>query len=154
MVQNVDIGETVNYLLKKFSKNLPQPYITAIANYEYPLRDAKYLDKLIDVIDLFNADSSMSVTIRTGNLYKHEGSGLAAFSTNHQLKLERESVYEDCGGLHAFKTDMFLDSGKLMGSKVTHILMDEISSNKVDSFVSLEIADLLFEKNSEMYFDE
>jgi len=143
---NVAIEETVKYLLEKFSESLFRPHIIAIANYEYPLRDPKYLDKLIDVINLFKADSSLSVTTRTGNLYKHEGSGLADFTTNRQLRLERESVYEDCGGLHAFKTDMFLDSGKLMGQKVTHILMDEISSNKVDSALSLEVAELLFGK--------
>ena len=143
---NVGIEETIKYLIDKFSKNLPRPYIIAIANYEYPLRDAKYLDKLIDVIDIFNADSSLSVTARTGNLYRHEGSGMTEFSTNRQLRLERDAVFEDCGGLHAFRTDMFLNTSKLTGNKVTHILMDEISSTKISNSTSLKIANFLAEQ--------
>ncbi len=142
---NVEIGKTIEYLLNKYSSLLPWPKIIAIANYEYPLRDSKYIDKLVDVIELYNADSSLSVTIKTGNLYKHEGGGLVDFKTNRPLRLERETVYEDCGGLHAFLTDMFLTTLKTKGSKVTHVLMDEISSHKVDNTLNLKIAEFLDE---------
>ena len=60
---------------------------------------------------------------------------------------ERESVYEDCGGLHAVKTDVFEKTRSLMGDKTTHVLLDKISSKKVDSIVDLEIAEFLYQKN-------
>jgi spore coat polysaccharide biosynthesis protein SpsF (cytidylyltransferase family)/sialic acid synthase SpsE/glycosyltransferase involved in cell wall biosynthesis len=144
---NVAIEDTIQYLLEKYTSRLKRPEIIAIVNYEYPLRDPKYIDKLIDVISLFNADSSLSVTKRTGNLYKHEGGGLVKFSTNRELRLERESIYEDCGGLHAVKTDVFEKTRSLIGDKATHVLLDKISSKKIDSILDLEIAEFLYQHN-------
>ena len=41
---------------------------------------------------------------------------------------------------------MFLNTSKLTGNKVTHILMDEISSTKISNPTSLKIANFLAEE--------
>ncbi len=140
---NVPIEKTIKYLLEKYKNELSGPDVISIVNYEYPLRDPKYIDMLIDVINLFGADSSLSVSNCKGNLYKHDGGGLVGFSTNNNLRLERDVVYEDCGGLHATKCKSFEETGMLMSGKTTHILLDEYSSLKVCSEVDLKIADFL-----------
>lgn len=143
---NVPIEKTVNYLLKKYYGELDLPETITILNYEYPLRSSKYIDNSIDVICLYDADSALSVSKRSRNLYRHEGNGLIPFSSNTQLRLERNAVYEEQGGIHSFRYKSFCENGQLMSGKVTHILLDDISCKMVQSEVDFEIAQYLYQK--------
>ncbi|MCK4820876.1 glycosyltransferase [bacterium] len=143
---NVPIEKTVNYLLKQYYGELDFPETITILNYEYPLRSSKYIDQSIDVICLYDADSSLSVSKRSRNLYRHTGNGLIPFSSNTQLRLERDAVYEERGGIHSFRSKSFCENGQLMPGKVTHILLDDISCKMVQSEVDFEIAQYLYQK--------
>jgi glycosyltransferase involved in cell wall biosynthesis len=144
---NVPIEKTVNYLLREYYGELDLPEMITILNYEYPLRSSKYIDQSIDVICLYDADSSLSVSERSRNLYRHAGNGLVPFSSNTQLRLERDAVYEERGGIHSFRYKSFCESRQLMSGKVTHILLDEISCKMVQSEVDFEIAQYLYQKH-------
>ena len=74
---------------------------------------------------------------------------MTGFSTNKKLRLERDVIYEDLGGLHAFKMDVFERTGNTAGAISTHILMDQASSMKVATEFDLNIIKALIKSKNE-----
>jgi glycosyltransferase involved in cell wall biosynthesis len=130
---NTPIDKTVSYLLDKYKNQLDILDTISIINYEYPMRDSRYIDKLIDVLSVYNADSSISVSEEKSNFYQHSGQGLTPLSTNTSLHLERDALYKETGGLHCVKYDSFLKTGKIRSERETHIILDELSGFKIET---------------------
>src|SRR5690606_2240360 len=86
---NTHIDDTVKYVIKKYSLNADT---ISVINYEYPLRKSFYIDKAINTLYLFEADSVLSVSQENANFYLHQGNGLQPFNTNSDLRLERDFI--------------------------------------------------------------
>ena len=136
---NTDIINTVKYCLDKYHLELFDT--VTVVNYEYPLRGSFYIDKALNTLYLFNADRVISVCRDNANFYQHDGGGLKPFNSNKALKLEREFVYREVGGIHTMKIADIINDKNIMDGKSTHILMDGRSSRNVtdeDEFTHLE----------------
>lgn len=128
---NTRLEDTIQYVVEEY--HLEATDTISVINYEYPLRKSFYVDKAINALYLFNADSVMSVVQENANFYLHEGNGLTPFSTNSVLRLEREFVYKETGGIHVVRTEYFLNQHRIISDKASHIIMDDKSSRAVIS---------------------
>ena len=140
---NTYIENTISYALKRY--DLVLDTIT-IVNYEYPLRKSFYIDKAINTLYLFEANSVISVIQENANFYLHEGSGLKAFNTNSELRLERDFIYKEIGGIHTVKYDYFVNNNKILSNKNSHIILDEKSAKIVKSEEDFDYLQYLYDK--------
>ena len=145
---NVPIDLTVSYLLDKYKSQLEKIDTISIINYEYPMRDPKYIDTLIDVLAVYDADSSKSVSEEKNNFYKHSGEGLKPLSTNTNLSLERDFLYKETGGLHCVRYSSFLKTGKISSERETHIILDQLSGHKIETKNDFDFLEFLYLKNN------
>ncbi len=141
---NTHIDDTVRYVMKKYS--LKADTISVI-NYEYPLRKSFYIDKAINTLYLFEAESVLSVSQENANFYLHQGNGLQPFNTNSELRLERDFIYKETGGIHTVKGAFFEQNGKMVSQKSTHITIDEKSSKTIKSEEDFEYLEYLYKKS-------
>jgi len=145
---NIPIDKTVSYVLDKYKSQLDRIDTISIVNYEYPMRDPKCIDKLIDVLAVYNANSSVSVSEEKSNFYQHVGDGLTPLPTNTNLSLERDCLYKETGGLHCVRYDSFLKTGKISSERETHIILDQISSRKIETKNDFDFLEYLYIKNN------
>ncbi len=143
---NTHIDDTVKYVLSEYP--LDDISSISIVNYEHPLRKSFYIDNAINTLYLFDADSIISVSQENSNFYKHEGNGLEPFNTNSELRLERDFIYKETGGLHVVKADSFRQLGKIVGNRTTHIVLDEKSAKSINSNEDFEYLEYLYKKEN------
>ncbi|MDD3477242.1 MAG: hypothetical protein PHI38_10265, partial [Sulfurimonas sp.] len=141
---NTHIDDTVKYVIKKYSLNADT---ISVINYEYPLRKSFYIDKAINTLYLFEADSVLSVSQENANFYLHQGNGLQPFNTNSDLRLERDFIYKETGGIHTVKGAFFEQNSKIVSQKSTHITIDEKSSKTIKSEEDFEYLEYLYKKS-------
>ena len=141
---NTHIDDTIQYIINKYK--LEKMDTISTVNYEYPLRKSFYIDKAINTLYLFDAESVLSVYQDNSNFYLHEGDGLKPFNSNNDLRLEREFVYKETGGIHITKVASFIENGKMMRQKSTHIILDEKSSKSVTTEDEFEYLEYLYKK--------
>ncbi|MDC0470430.1 N-acetylneuraminate synthase family protein [Candidatus Pseudothioglobus singularis] len=147
---NTKIDDTIKYIVNKYAENLNKfnPDTISVVNYEYPLRGSGYIDNIANSLFLYNATSSLSVIKRTGNLFHHNGHTLIESEHNTDLRLERDEVYEEKGGLHCIKYADFLETKTLRNNRTTHVLLDQYSSMKVESDIDFEVLEHLYSKKN------
>jgi sialic acid synthase SpsE/spore coat polysaccharide biosynthesis protein SpsF (cytidylyltransferase family)/glycosyltransferase involved in cell wall biosynthesis len=140
---NIHIEDTVKYVIEKYKISSDT---ISVVNYEYPLRNSFYIDKAINTLYLFNAKSVMSVTQENANFYLHQGCGLKSFNTNTDLRLERDFIYKESGGIHCIKFDFFKQNSKIISDRSSHIVLDSKASLQVKSEEDFEYLEYLYKK--------
>ena len=128
-------------------KSIPTKFFT-ILHYEYPFLDISNIENSLNIMSIYNANSSMSVLACNTNLYEHDGKGLKPLPNNNQMRLERDQLFQEVGGIHSLRLDWYLNNRSLQSNKTTHLIIDSLSSRKIKSeedFISLEF---LFEKKN------
>lgn len=126
---NTLIDDTVSHVIKKFS--LKKYDTISIVNCEYPLRKNYFFEKAINTLYLFNAESVVSVVEENSNFYHHRGDGLVPLKTNKNLRLEREFIYRETGGIHVVQGKYFNKNKKILGKRNSHIILDNKSVLKI-----------------------
>lgn len=126
---NTHIDETISHVVERYALSDSDTF--SIINCEYPLRKSFYIDKAINTLYLFESDSVLSVSQESANFYLHQGDGLVPFNSNRDLRLERDFIYKEAGGIHVVSGDTFRQNRCIMGEKTTHIILDEKSSMAV-----------------------
>jgi CMP-N-acetylneuraminic acid synthetase len=143
---NTHIEDTVDYLLDTYNKLCESETIT-IVNYEYPLRKPFYIDKIINTLYLFDTDAAVAVEQKDANFYFHRGVGLVPFDTNRELRLERDFVYEETGGLHSIKYEAYVKHRDMLSGVVSHIVLDELSTRRVRSELDFNVLEYIYTKH-------
>ncbi|MFC2062227.1 hypothetical protein ACFLUV_06920, partial [Elusimicrobiota bacterium] len=128
---NTKLEDTLDYLLKEYKEFFSRTDTITFVNYEFPLRKSIYIDKAINTLYLYDVDAVLSVVQRNANFYRHEGDGLKEFSTNKNLRLERDFIYEETGGLHTVRYPSYKKYKSIKSGKIGHIFIDEISSRQI-----------------------
>ena len=105
--------------------------------------DIRNVENSIDILQVYNANSSMSVVASESNFFNHDGSGLAPLNRNKSLRLERERLYEEIGGIHSVNLTWYKQNKSLHSKKVTHLIIDERASRKVKNIEDLKMFEAL-----------
>ena len=112
----------------------------SILNYEYPFRGTYLIDQSVDILQAFNADSSMTVKPLNLNLYQNFGKGLQPDSKNTNLRQERELRYAEWGGIHTVTLTSFNENKRIHQDLVATIELDERSAFKIEEEFHFEMA--------------
>jgi len=143
---NSPIEDTINNILleeKDISKNID---FISLINYEYPFLDIRNIENSIDILQVYNANSSMSVVASESNYFNHDGNGLVPLNRNKSLRLERERLYEETGGIHSVNLSWYKKNKSLHSKKVSHLIIDEKASRKIKNLEDLKMFETLFGK--------
>ena len=143
---NTHMDDTVKYVVSQY--NLDDIDSISIVNYEHPLRKNFYIDNAINTLYLFDADSIISVSQENSNFYTHKGNGLEPFITNSELRLERDFIYKEAGGLHVVKANSFKQNGKMLGARTTHIVLDEKSAKSIGTVEDFDYLEYSYKKEN------
>tara|TARA_B100000073_G_scaffold292034_1_gene255195 strand:+ start:81 stop:1487 length:1407 start_codon:yes stop_codon:yes gene_type:complete len=99
---------------------------------ESPFRTTAYIEKAINVMRVHDVDRVLGVVPDDSKLYRHKGSGLQKIGNDvNTLKLEREYLYRQSGGIILSKKHCYLDNHDSKSEKKGHIIL----SNKAGVFV-------------------
>ncbi len=141
---NTLIDNTVAHVIDKFS--LKKYDTISIINCEYPFRKDFYFEKAVNTLYLFDAESVISVLEENANFYQHKGDGLIPLNSNRNLRLEREFIYRETGGIHVVSGKYFKKNKKILGKKNSHISLDSRSVIKVNNENDLRQLETLYNK--------
>ncbi|EIM77272.1 family 2 glycosyl transferase [Nitritalea halalkaliphila LW7] len=123
--------------LERFEK---EPEAIAIASLEYPFLSTALIDEGLDTLTIFNSESVISVTSNKGPFYRHTGKSLKAiFDQDKYTSYERESLYQSVGGLMVATYLGFKKHNRLIGERVSHLLVNEEHSFGVLSNFQFEL---------------
>lgn len=90
---------------------------------ESPFRPALCMQQAIHVMQLFDADGVVGVRRDDEVFYLHDGLGLEPLRADERLRLERDDLYRETGGIRLVRLDSDVAS-KRMG----HVLLDQMAA--------------------------
>ena len=97
---------------------------------------------------MFDAESVLSVIEENSNFFRHEGDGLIPLKYNKNLRLERELIYRETGGIHVVSGKYFRKNREILGKKNSHISLDSKSAIKVNNENDLVQLEALYDKKN------
>ena len=140
--ENVDMKQSVVQSISKFYNRLPD--ILVILAFQNPLRESFYIEKAVNTLLLNSVKVLFSVKKEISNNYFLYGRhGLKSIRSNEAMKLEREAVYKQIGGISVYDYKEYYKSKSYFKKPTGHILIDDKSSFEVKSNFDLEICKLI-----------
>ena len=82
-------------------KNINFDYVYVI-NTSSPFISNDDISNSFNIIEFFKLDKVIGVIKQTNNYYFHNGKGLKQLNDNSYLRLERNEIYEEVGGITIF----------------------------------------------------
>ena len=119
-------------------------------NVHCPLRGPQHIQKAIDTLLLYNADSVVSVFEDYQLHYVHSSHGMEPLNPamHRQIRVEREALYASNGALHAAWADA-IGGVDVLSRKVGHIVMPWWDSLQIKSQKDAWLVELILEKRTE-----
>lgn len=126
---NVTLAATIMAVLEEYYPKRNYPDAIVLLTIEYPLTASYVIADAIHTLFLFNSDSLISVRQESSMMFQHQGSGMQPILNQDKvIKLEREALYKQAGGITVVRTSKFLEEKKMLTGKIGHIMMDQQSS--------------------------
>jgi len=138
----------ISALNLKYKSNKPDYLL--VLGFENPFRKSFYIDTAISSLLLHKADKVISVNKEiNSNYYKYKGNNLVNINNNKfdELKLEKEDIFEEKGGITLYNYSSFLKNNNgHKFKKVNYIVMDKKASFAINDYLELEIANKVITK--------
>lgn len=125
---NTRLVDTLIDTLDTFATEYDDPDAVAVLQIEHPFRGATYVDTAIEVMVLFDTDSVVAVRPEDDRFFQHDGNGLKLLRRTPDLRLEREELYREAGGLHTVRTQFLRQERSISGGRVGHVVLDQKAS--------------------------
>ncbi len=124
---NTSIYETLKACFKYIkNKKIKFDYVYLI-DTSSPFISEDDISNSFNILDFFKLDKVISVIKQTSNFYIHNGKGLKQINDDSYLRLERNEIYKEVGGITIYnKKKMFFKN-----HKTGHILCDQNRSFQV-----------------------
>lgn len=124
------------------------PEALLLLNVEYPLRNAFYLDKAVNVMRVFDdIDLVLGVLPENDLFFQHFGNGLRPIGTNSmltKLRFERDYLYRHAGGAVLARADFYRQSrGDLTNARIGHYVLSRRAATSVRTPLDLGLAEAL-----------
>ena len=118
-----------------------QPDAVCTLYINTPLRRGEHIDRAVHTMAIFEPDSVISVQEELSPMYQHRRNGLSAVSKHAgRIRMERESLFRANGAIHLTRTSV-IQSDRLLGQKVGHIVMLPEESIKMNTEFDLWMAE-------------
>lgn len=144
---NETLSKTLQHALRFAANSQPAPIEALMSlSLEYPFVTSDVIDDAINTLVLFSSDSVLSVRPDNKMYYQHVGHGMVPILDQDKFtKLEREAIYKGSGGVVVSTVANFETTGKMMGGKLSHIVVDQKSAFGVSSMFELAMFQALVE---------
>lgn len=138
---NAKMPDIVSFVLKEMDKkDSYQPWAVCVLYINTPLRKASDIDKAIDTMMIFDADSVISVIEELSNCYQHRRFGLSSINGAGNIRLEKKAIYKENGAIYLSKAKVF-KKRKMLGEAISHITMLPEESIRIKSSYDLWLAE-------------
>lgn len=145
---NTGLNETVKNILSSDLIDYSKYDGLVILSVEYPFIEAKDIDDAVNTINIFNADSLISVREENSMFFRHDGTGMKPILNQEKFsKLERESLYRYSGGIIITTFINFSETRELISGKVGHIVITQKAAHGIKTKFDIDIAQFLYKKS-------
>ena len=127
---NTSIVPTVRFALGHTGAAAADAFMLLYVNT--PLRTAAHIRNAMDVMQIFDADSVISVYEDVSTHYQHAGTGLRPLFPRRTLRLEKEALWVENGAVYLARAGM-LDDADYLGERIAHTVMLKHESLQIDS---------------------
>ena len=142
---NQKLFKTIINSLEYYCNTHNKPDAILILNIEAPFRSAMYIDKAVHMMQLYDVDSVIGVSLEDDIFYVHDGSGLQPLSSDNGLRLERNDIYRKIGGITLVSEPYFSNQKQITGGKMGHINMDQKAKFTIQSDFDWSIAEAIYQ---------
>lgn len=130
---NTYLKDTLIHALNEYDERHGRRDAAIMLLIESPFRSAKYIDKAVNVMEVFDTDTVIGVRPDNSTFYRHDGNGIEPLRKSSVLRLEKEELYREAGQISLVRRD-FLDAEKSRrGGKVGHVVLDQHAAHAVVS---------------------
>ena len=137
---NVDLAATRTDVLDAEAAEGRRYDAVMTLTVESPFRSALCMQTAIHIMQLFDADGVLGVRRDDEVFYVHNGLGLEPLRGDERLRLERDDLFRECGGMRLAK----VESG-MKPERMGHVLLDQLAAFTVRSELDWQTAELLAE---------
>jgi len=85
-----------------FQKKIKFDYVFEL-NFRNRFITTKDLETSLNIMELFKTDEVIGAQAEANRFYQHDGSGLKTLNKTSSLRLEREEIFKETGGLRVVK---------------------------------------------------
>ena len=118
---------------------------------EYIFLTGNVIDDAINVLEIFKADSVISVRPEYSSFYQHHGDGMVPIMEQSNFtQLEREALYKNTGGIQLTRTASYLKNKKILSGMVGHVVVENKTAMGIFSEFDLKLATLLIENEKSL----
>jgi len=144
---NTSLAETVAHVIQMEELKHLKIEIIVLLSVEFPFIKTQTIEDAINTIRIFKTDSLISVRQEMNTFFQHDGSGMKPILNQENFtKLEREALYKNTGGIIAVNREFFDKNKSLISGTVGHIVVNQLSSLKIQTKLDLEIAEFIARK--------
>ncbi|MDH3625417.1 MAG: glycosyltransferase [Myxococcales bacterium] len=140
---NTSVVPTIQNALEQVSGSMSPPDAAMVLFVEAPFRSGLYIDKAVHAMQLYGVDIVDAIRLDDRIYYKHHGEGLEPLRGNDVLRLERDDLYRQVGGMSLARHETLMASGSLFAGRIGHIELDQKASFMIQSELDWLIAESL-----------
>lgn len=143
--ENVDMKNSILKSINKFYKKSPD--ILVILAFQNPFRQSFYIEKAVNTL-LINAVKILFSVKKefSKNYYLYGRNGLKSIRSNQAMKLEREAVYKQSGGISVYDFKEYKKTENVFKNPTGHIIVDNNSSFEINSKFDIKVSKLFNNK--------
>lgn len=146
---NVSLRGTIDHILD--NEDISSRHFEAfmVLPLEYIFLEGNVIDDAVNALEIFKADSLISVRPESATFYQHHGTGMVSIMEQASYtQLEREALYKSAGGIHLTRIAPYKKEAKTLPGKVGHIVVNQKTAHGIFSNYDLQIAHLLIQKEN------
>jgi len=141
-LENTSFAEAVVQALSS-RKSTFTPDAIVDLTVDTPFRSSFYIEKAINTMRVHRVDVVLGVMPEDDMFYHHDGTGLKPIGNNShvsELRLEREYIYRQSGGLTVIKWKHFIENKGLLNGQVGHCVLTPRAAMRVRNAFEFRMA--------------
>lgn len=142
----IDLSRTALHVIENLKDSIQYDALVTLS-LEFPYIQPTLIDDAVNTLMIFKADTVLSVRLDDKMYYQHTGHGLKPILNQEKFtRLEREALYKSVGGIILTSLKSLLKHKSIISGKISHIMVDEVSSFGVFSKFDLDLYQLMLNK--------
>jgi glycosyltransferase involved in cell wall biosynthesis len=135
---NSKYNETILESIRKYEEEHSSPDMIMTLNIEAPFKTSMYIDKAIHTLQIYDVDVVQSVIVDDGTFFEHDGTGLKPRLKNSLLRLERNNLFKQAGGIRIYQKSAVVKD-KFSVGKIGHLMVDNRAAFELKSEFDWEL---------------
>lgn len=130
---NTFIEDTLCAAMQWLETQRPLPDAIAYLTVEAPFRGGAAIDTAVNVMRVFQTDVVTGARPENATFFTHNGGGLIPLHQTVGLRLERQELFREVGGLRIIRTAYLMEGGSTSSGQIGHVVLDRRSALTIAS---------------------